>query len=385
MNFDYLPEEVKEQEKFGRFCREELAGAASRLDQAEVIEARKIIQDNISKLATQGYIGLNLPSNLGGGEKSILASLPYYIEVAKACPSTFIAVESSAGMVGGLLGKLGVKGALVEDIIKGRSLASFAATEPEVDFDVLDIAAAAIKEDDGWVLNGEMPMVVNAPDADFIVIPAVIDKKAAQKGLGLFLVAKKTKGVSFGDAIDTLGLRGASMSDIHLDDCRLSDDCLLGSADQGFALFEKALTEGRIRLAALSIGICAACLDLSLAFSTQKRETAKPIFSNQEISFKIADMQTMMDSSLQMVRYAAWLYDQNDPKAKVLASCAKLFAGESAGKVANMALQIFGGRGYQKGNEVERLFRDARFCELGKGSSEIQRSLIAKDVLDSFA
>lgn len=385
MNFDYLPEEVSEQNKFGLFCREELAGAASKLDRAEVDEARKIMRDNISKLAAQSYVGMNLPAKLGGGDKSLLASLPFHIEVAKACPSTFVAVESSAGMVGGLLSKLGVKDALVEDIISGRSSASFAATEPQVDLDVTDIAAAAKKEDDEWVLNGILPMVVNAPDADFIVTPAVINKEAGPKGLGLFLIAKKTKGVSFGDAIDKLGLRGASMGDIHLDDCRLSDDCLLGSADQGLALFEEALTGGRIRLAALSIGICAACVDLSLKFSTQKRETAKPMFRNQEISFKISDMQTMMDTSLQMTRYAAWLYDRNDPKAKLLASCAKLFASESAGKVANMALQIFGGLGYQKGNEVERLIRDARFCELGKGSSEIQRSSIAKDVFDSFA
>ncbi|GAB4295613.1 MAG: 3-(aryl)acrylate reductase AcdA [Myxococcota bacterium] len=387
MNYEYSSEEIKEQENFARFCVEDLAPTSSKLDKSPPSETAEIMRQNISKLAERGYTGINLPESLGGRGKSFLYSLPFHEQVAKASPSTFASVEASSGSAGGLISKRGStdqKRRFVTKIIEGKRLAAFAVTERDAGTDLSALATTAVKNRGGWLLNGEKTIITNAPYADVIVALAATDKGAGEKGLSFFIISREAEGVTFGEPAETMGLRGASVGDVIFKDCQLPEDSMLGDPGDGFALMQESETEGRIRFAAFSIGIMRACLELALNHSKSRKVSGKPLIKNQEVSFKIADIYTMLDTSLQLARYAAWLCDKGDSKAASLAACAKLFASESANKAAHLALQIYGGRGYMKASEIERIYRDARFCELAKGVSEILRISIAQNVFERF-
>ena len=386
MNFEYSPEILSAIEDFTEFCGKEIAPAAADLDRANPEEARKIIKENTAKLVRRNYTGINLPASLGGSGKTLLDSLPFHEELARSCPSTFISIESSAGMAARLLIETGTdprKDEIVSAVIRGESIGACAVTEAGAGSDVMSIETTARKMGGGWLLNGSKAMITNVPDADFIMVLALVEPEEGDSQPGFFLVPAGTSGLSQGDPLETMGLRGASLGDILLENCMVPGDALLGEAGAGFILHEKVETEGRIRLAAFSAGISAACLDLSLRHALKRKIRGKPIYRNQEVSFKIADMHTMLDTSRQLTRYAAWLFDGGSREAAVIASSAKLFAGESAVRTAHMTQQVFGGAGYLRSNDTERLYRDARFCEIGKGTSEIQRMLIADNVLKS--
>ncbi len=386
MNFEYSKEILGALEVFAEFCGREIAPAAADLDRAGPEEARRIIKENTAKLARENYTGINLPESLGGGGKTLLDSLPFHEEVAKACPSTFISIESSAGLAARLLVETGTAGQqeeFVSAVTSGQSIGAWAVTEAGAGGDAQSIETTARETDGGWILDGAKKMITNIPGADFIVVLAKIEGGDGDQRPGFFLVPAETPGLSQGEPLETMGLRGASLGDIVFDACRLPGEALLGAPGTGTGLLERAETEGRIRLGALSTGISAACLDLSLRHALTRKFRGKPIYRNQEVSFKIADMHTRLDTSRQLTRYAAWLHDGGSREAAVIASSAKLFAGESAVWTAHAAQQVFGGAGYLVSNETERLYRDARYCEIGQGTSEIQRMLIADHVLKS--
>ena len=387
MNFEYTPSERAGQEEFAEFCRESLAPAAAELDRATSEQARSIMRDHMIQLAGEGYTGLEIPEELGGRGTSLVSSLPFHEAVAKHCPSTFLAMEASVGMVAGLVVKKGSpdqKERFAGEIMKGNMLGAVAVNEPGEGADVFAMETTAVKDRDGWILNGRKSMITNAPDADVIAVMAVTDPDAGESGFTFFLLPRETEGLQIGSPVEKMGLRGASTGDLTFRDCRLPVDSVIGDEGGGYSLYRESMTAGSIRFAALSIGIASRCLELSLKYSSEQKASGKPLFRNQEFSFKIADMQTMMDTSRQLARYAAWLWDRVNPEARALSSCAKLFAGESVVKIAHMAQQIHSEYGYLKSTEIERICRDARFCELGKGTSEVHRDLISKHVLGRF-
>jgi alkylation response protein AidB-like acyl-CoA dehydrogenase len=387
MNFEFSSEEIEQHKAFRSFCQEEIAPSAELLDRQARKEADEGIRKNILSLARRNYTGINLPAVAGGMEKPFLFSLPFHEQLGYACPSTFIAVEASSGMAGKVLSSAGTaeqKEKYVRGIVSGSIMASFAVTEPDAGSDISDIQTSAVMDNGSWVLNGKKTMITNAPCADAVLVLARTAQDAGDKSFTFFIVPRETPGMSFGAPVETMGLRGASLGDITFTGCRIPGQAAVGAAGSGYALYQKAMTESRIRFAALSAGISMSCLDLSLKHSVSRKISGKAIFKNQEVSFKLADMQAMIDTSRLLARYAAWLYDNGDYRADTLASCAKLFASESAAKIVHMAQQIFGGCGFLKGNAVERMYRDVRFCEIGGGTSEVQRVFIAGKVFGSF-
>ncbi|MFC1851621.1 acyl-CoA dehydrogenase family protein [candidate division CSSED10-310 bacterium] len=387
MNFDYTADEIKGQQEFAHFCQQHLAPAAAEIDRASASQAQELMARNLRRLAESDYLGLNLSTGFMGRGMDLITSLPFHEAVAASCPATYISAQASSGMVGRLIDEAGSeeqKQLYLEAIIKGLALAAFAVHESDSGSNVFDMSAYAWKTEAGWVLQGEKTMITNAPAADIFVVLAITDHAAGEKGFSFFIVPRDTAGVTVSEPVPKMGLRGAAVGQVTFTDCQLPSGALLGELGQGYALYRSVSTEGQVRFASFAIGVSQACLKLALQFSLKHKTSGKPIFRNQDVSFKLADMQTMIDTSLQLTRSAAWMIDQGSAEAEVQASCAKLFASESATKIAHMAQQILGEYGYLQAHDIERFNRDVRYGEIGQGTSEQQRAFIAQEVFSKF-
>jgi len=249
---------------------------------------------------------------------------------------------------------------------------------------VLGIKTAAQKKGKSWIINGSKTFITNGPVADYYVVVAYTDKEKKQDGISLFLVEKDTKGFSSGKPLDKLGVRGSPTSELFFDDCELPEENLIGELNRGFYQLIQTLTHGRIGMAVYSLGIAQACLEESMNYAQTRTAFGRKIVYFEDIHFKIADMRMYVDVARELIYKSAWMLEQEDPQAMLFASIAKLFISEHATKIANDAVQIFGGYGFIKGYKVERLYRDVRLGEIGEGTSEIQRVIIAKFVEDQY-
>jgi alkylation response protein AidB-like acyl-CoA dehydrogenase len=381
MNFDYSAEQLREQTAFADYCRQTLAPLPSQIERMPLDDAHREVREIVKRLGDKGYLGVDLPRQLGGGGKSLLDSLPFHQQVAASHPAAFVSSEASAGMVGGLLSRIGAASHQEElhGIISGTTLAAWAATEADAGSDISAISTTAEKVSDGWRLNGTKSMVTNAPMADLLVVLAVTGCQAEANEYGLFLVPADIPGVAFGEPVELIGLRGTAVADVTLNQCDLPEESLLGGQrDGGNSLYTEAMGGGHLRHAAFAIGLAEVCLSLSLDHATSRRIAGRTLMQSQEVSFKLADMRTMIDAATQLTRYAAWLLDRGDPQAPALISCARLLAGDSATRIALMAQQVFGSEACRRSSELERIYRDIRTCELCTGSSDLQRIAIAQ-------
>ncbi|MCD6569414.1 MAG: acyl-CoA dehydrogenase family protein [Deltaproteobacteria bacterium] len=389
MDYELTNEQKGLQEDMAKFCQGEIAPRARLLDEGPKDKVGEIIRENLKKLTKVNYLGLGLDIHYGGKGLDLVSQCIAHEELAKACASTFLSAWSSAYMFGAMLNLFGAdeqKDRYLPGVVKADIIGALAYTEPDAGVDIAGIKTIAEKKGDKWVINGTKDLVTNAPIADVFLVLAYTDKDAgSETGMALFIVDKDTKGLSIGSPIETMGLRGASIAGISLKDCEVSDDSILGGeSGKGFDQLERILEIGRIGMATISIGIGMACMDKATQYAKDRRAFGRQIGKFQEIGFKLADMFTYNDLGRMLTYRAAWGFEQGEKEAGILASCAKLFASEATTNIANWALQVFAGHGYVKGTDIERLYRDARFCEIGGGTSEIQRSIIAKDVLDKF-
>lgn len=381
MNFEYAPEELAKSQEFAAFCATRLV----EVPDTEPAEARhEAVRRNLATLGAEGLLGLEVPTVDGGLGLRALAALPYHVALARASGSTFAAAEASVATVGGLLARLGTpaqKQRFLPDLLAGTTLAAFAVTEAAAGSDLSTTATTATPTGGGWRLNGAKILITNAPLADLALVLAQVDPAVpADAGLALFLVPCGAPGVTVGPAEETLGLRGMTLGGLVLVDCELPAEALLGQAGAGLGAVHEALLEGCLRYAAYSLGLIERCVDLTLGHATTRTLGGKPIFRHQEVSFKLADMYAQGDTALQLTRHAAWSRDQQGAKAATLIQAAKLFASEALARVAHLAVQVHGGQGFLATHPVERLYRDARYAELAKVSSELLRVRIAADV-----
>lgn len=384
---DYSLTDVQKsiKDNFATFCNKELAPRAPLLDTATHEQVQVMIKENIKKLADIGYLGMAHEEKYGGTNLDLLSQAIAGEEVARACASTFLSAGASNGLFGVPLRLFGTeeqKSKYLPGIIKGDIIGSFGLTEPEAGSDAAAIRTTAVKKGNEWILNGSKTFITNAPITDVCLIMAYNDKEAGPgAGVTGFLVDKSTPGFVVGKPFDKLGFRGSPTAEIFLEDCKVPESAVLGQVGAGFIQAMQTLEYGRIGMATVSLGIAVACMDFANAYSKDRKTFGKPINRYQEISFKLADMMIMTDISRLLIHKAAWAKEAKDPESAVLASCAKLFASESATKIASMAVQVHGGYGYIKEYPVERLYRDAKLGEIGEGASEIQRILIAKSIL----
>ena len=380
-DYTYTPEQLEIQRSFRDFCEKEIAPKAEKLDREAIF-----CVDNIRALGKYGYLGMGMPKEFGG---MALGSLTFSIageELSKACAATFLSSGASVGLAGIpilLFGTEAQKKKYVPDLIKGTKFGCMAITEPHAGSDVQRLKTKAIRKGDKYVLNGTKMFITNGPIADIAIVYAKTDPSKGYSGISCFVVEKGTKGFSVGKPLDKLGVRGSPTSELIFEDCEIPAANLVGSEGGGFIQCMQCLVPARIGMAVYSLGIAEACLEESIKYATEREAFGKTLASFQEIHFKIAEMKVATDGARLVIHEAAWKLDQGVPDS-TLASVAKLYASETCTRIASDAVQIHGGYGYMKEYKVERLYRDAKLGEIGEGASEIQRMIIARDIISTY-
>jgi len=377
MNFSLSESQVLIQQTVREFAQNELAPIAANLDR----EAR-FPHEIVKKMAELDLFALPYSEEYGGTGDGCLAYCLAVEEISRACASTGITYAAHCSIGTDpiyLFGTEGQKQKWVVPCARGEMLAAFALTEPDAGSDAGGTKTTAVLKNGEWVINGSKCFITNATHAGVIVISAVTEPGQGTKGISSFIVPRDTPGLAVSEPYEKLGLRASNTAELHFDDMRLPEDHLLGKRGEGFKQFLKVLDGGRISIGTLALGIAQASLDASLDYARERKQFGQPISKFQAIQFKLADMATSVELARLAVYRAAWLKDQGLPFTRE-SSIAKLYAAETAVKAALEAIQIFGGYGYMKDYPVERYLRDAKLMEIGEGTSEIQRLVIARQL-----
>jgi alkylation response protein AidB-like acyl-CoA dehydrogenase len=371
-----LNEEQLMMQKFVReFAEKEVAPVAAELDEKETFP-----HDLIKKMGAMGLFGLPFSEEYGGSGAGYLSYAIAVEEISRACASTGITYAAHCSIGTGpiyLFGTEEQKKAWVPRCASGEAFASFGLTEPNAGSDAGGTQTTAVLDGDQWVLNGSKCFITNVGVAKVAVITAVTDRSKGTKGISAFIVPTDTPGFTVGQPYHKMGLKASDTREIILENVRIPKENLLGKENEGFKQFLVALDGGRISIGALSVGIAQACLDASLKYAKEREQFGRSISKFQAIQFKLADMKMKTELARLMVYKAAWLKDQGKPFS-MEAAIAKLYASETCMQNASEAIQIHGGYGYMKEYPVERYLRDAKLMEIGEGTSEVQRMVIAR-------
>jgi len=361
------------------FAREALLPIASEID-----ETAKFPTESIAKMAELGLMGIAIPADYDGAGMDTVSYALAMEEISAGCASCGVIMSVNNSLVCDPIYKFGTdqqKKRWLPDLCTGKKLGSFALSEPSTGSDAAAQQTTATRQDDGWVLRGSKNFITNGAEADVCVVFAMGDKSKGVKGINAFLVPTNTEGYSVAKNEKKLGIKGSSTSQIMLDEVRLGADSLLGEVGQGFRIAMTTLDGGRIGIAAQALGIARQALEEARDYALERHAFGGPIARLQAIQFMLADMAMEVDAARLLIWRAAALKDKGVRFSKE-ASMAKLFASEMSGRVTSKAIQIFGGYGFCKDFPAERHFRDARITEIYEGTSEIQRLVIARAVLD---
>ncbi|WP_424162600.1 acyl-CoA dehydrogenase family protein [Bacillus amyloliquefaciens] len=379
MNFQLTKEQQLVREMVRDFAKNEIAPKAHEVDQSAVFPV-----DTFKKIGELGLLGIPFPEEYGGAGGDTISYAIAVEEIGKACGSTGLSYAAAVSLGASPLYYFGTEQQKQEHLTplaSGKALGSFGLTEPNAGSDAGGTQTKAEKKGDDYVINGEKCWITNANYARTVIVTAVTGKNSAGKPIiSALIVPTDTPGFTITNPYDKMGVRGSDTAELVLEDVRVPADNLLGDPEKGFKQFLYTLDGGRISIAALAVGIAQGALDASLSYAKERKQFGSPISSFQAIQFKLADMAMEIDLARQMVLKAAWLKDQNLPFTKE-AAFAKLYASEMAVRTCLQAIQIHGGSGYMKECGVERMLRDAKLMEIGEGTSEIQRMVIARQLL----
>ncbi len=377
MDFALSESQLMIRQMVSDFATKELAPIAADLDRES-----RFPHEIIKKMAALDLFALPFSEEYGGTGDGYLAYVIAIEEISKACASTGITYAAHCSIGTGpvyLFGTEEQKKKWVTPCAKGEILAAFGLTEPDAGSDAGGTKTTAVLEGNEWVINGTKCFITNASHAGMVIVTAVTEPGQGTRGISSFIVPTETPGYSVTAPYDKLGLKASDTAEIVLEDVRVPQDCLLGKRGEGFKQFMKVLDGGRISIGALSVGIAQAALDAALAYAKERKQFGQTISKFQAIQFKLADMATRIELARLAVHRAAWLKDQGLPFTRESA-IAKLFASETSVAAALEAIQIFGGYGYTKEYPVERYLRDAKLMEIGEGTSEVQRLVIARQL-----
>jgi alkylation response protein AidB-like acyl-CoA dehydrogenase len=378
MDFGFTEEQIALRKQVRVFAEAEIAPHVLEWDENQIFPLEVIKQ-----CGELGYLGAIFPEELGG---SGLGYIEYSIiieELARVDPSVGLIVAAHNSLCTNHIYTAGndeQKRRYIPKLATGEWIGCWSLTESEAGSDAAGTRTQAVRSGSDWVLNGGKTFTTNAQYAQVCVAMAVTDRTASQHGISAFIIEAGTSGFRTGKKENKLGMRASATGEVLFENCRLPDSQLLGKAGEGFVDSLRILDGGRISIAALSIGTAQGAYDAALRYSKQRKQFGRPVSEFQAIQFKLADMATGIEASRMLTYRAAWLKDQGNRVTKE-SSMAKLFASETAVSVCNEAVQIHGGYGFIKDYPVEKFYRDVKLCTIGEGTSEIQRLVIARQLL----
>jgi hypothetical protein len=380
VDFEYTQEQIQLRKAVREFAEAEIAPHVMEWDEAQTFPL-----EVVRKLGQLGYMGAIFPEELGGGGLGYIEYSIIIEELSRVDGSVGIIVAAHTSLCSNHIYKSGTeeqRQRYLPKLTTGEWIGCWSLTEPEAGSDAAGTRTKAVREDDSWVLNGAKTFTTNAHYADVCVAMAVTDRAAAQHGISAFIVEKGTPGFRCGKKENKLGLRASATGEVIFDGCKLASTQLLGKLNDGFVDSLKILDGGRISIAALSIGMAQGAYDAALRYSKMRKQFGRPISEFQAIQHKLVDMAVDIDASRLLNYRAAWMLDRGMRVTRESAS-AKLFASEAAVRIAGEAVQIHGGYGFIKDYPVEKFYRDVKLCTIGEGTSEIQRLVIARQLLKS--
>jgi alkylation response protein AidB-like acyl-CoA dehydrogenase len=380
MEFEYTEEQIQLRKSVRDFAEAEIAPHVLEWDEDQIFPL-----DAIKKAGELGFLGAIFPEELGGAGLGYIDYAIIIEELARVDPSVGLIVAAHNSLCTNhiyLAGSEEQRRKYIPKLATGEWIGCWSLTEPEAGSDAGGTRTKAVKQGQCWVLNGSKTFTTNAQYADVCVAMGMTDRAASHHGISAFILETGIPGFHVGKKENKLGMRASATGEVVFTDCRLPESQLLGKQGEGFVDSLRILDGGRISIAALSVGTAQGAYEAALKYSKQRKQFGRPISEFQAIQNKLADMATEIDAARLLTYRAGWMKDQ-DKRVTKESSMAKLFASEVAVRVANEAVQIHGGYGFIKDYPVEKFYRDVKLCTIGEGTSEIQRMVIARQLLKS--
>lgn len=378
MNFELTKEQTMIRKMVQEFAENVIKPRAIEID-----KEAKFPLDIFKEMGNLGILGIPFSEEYGGSSGDTLSYAIAVEEVGRVCGSTGLSFAATVSLGASPIYYFGTeeqKKKFLTPMAQGKALGAFGLTEPNAGSDAGGTKTNAVEDGNDYIINGEKCFITNASYAQTIIVTAVTGKDDRGKNIiSAIIVPTDSEGMTITSNYDKMGVRGSDTAEVVLDNVRVPKDNLLGDPQKGFKQFLYTLDGGRISIAALGLGIAQASLDKALSYAKERKQFGKPISNFQAIQFKLADMSMEVELARNMVYKAAWLKDNNKPFSKE-AAYAKLYATETAFRSANQAVQIHGGYGYMREYKVERYLRDAKLLEIGEGTSEVQRMVIARQL-----
>jgi len=379
MSWIYFNEEhIMLQKMVREFAINEIKPLAQKIDNDGLFP-----EDSIKKMADLGLMGIPWDEKYGGTNMDTLSLVIAIEEIGKVCVSTAATMMAHTSLGTAPIIAFGTdeqKEKYLPDLVTGKKIGAFGLTEPNAGSDAKNTQTTAVLDGDQFIINGQKAFCTNAGVASTIIITAKLIENGKDKGISAFIIDSNTPGLTLGKPEKKMGWRGSDTRSVFFEDMVIPKKNILGLPSKGFQQFLNTLVGGRITIGALSLGNAQGAFQLALNYSKEREAFGKSINQFQGVSFKLADMATSIEAAQHLVYHAAWLKDNNKPVIKE-AAMAKLFASEAAMRICTEAIQIHGGYGYIKEYDVERFFRDAKILEIGEGTSEVQRIVIARNII----
>ncbi|MBW2975687.1 acyl-CoA dehydrogenase [Candidatus Woesearchaeota archaeon] len=380
MNFDFTPEQLAIKKMITEFADSEIKPYAEESDKEE-----KFPEEQIRKLAELGVMGMTIPQKYGGAELDNVSQTIIMEEVSRACSATSVTMGAHASLACHPIVNFGTedqKKRFLPKLASGEYLGAFALTEPNAGSDAVNVQTTAVRDKDDYIINGNKVFITNGGTADLINIVATTDKGKRHHGLSIFAVeTKKAKGFSLGKKEDKLGLRGSNTQELVFSDMIIPKENLIGGVEgEGFKIAMSVFNSGRIGIGVQGVGIAQAAFNEALKYVQEREQFGRKLHKFQALQFMLADMATRIDAARLLCYRAADTKDKGRRYVRE-AAMAKLYGSDVAMEVTRKALQIHGGYGYTKDYPLERFYRDAKITEIYEGTSEIQRLVIAAELL----
>ena len=378
MNFQLTEEQILTQKTAREFADNELAPGVVERDEKKIFP-----KEGVKQMADLGFMGMMVEPKWGGGGMDSISYTIAMEEISRVEASSGVVMSVNNSLVCYLVEKFAsdhLKEKYLKSLASGNKLGAFSLSEPQAGSDASNMRTFANKDGDHYYISGTKNWVTNGINSDYVILFAVTEKGIGHKGVSCFLVEKGWDGFETGKPENKLGIRASDTCELYFDNVKVPAENLIGNEGEGFKIALATLDGGRIGIASQALGIAQASLNASVAYSNERIQFGKPISKNQAIQFKIADMGMEIEAARLLIWQAAWKKDQKQNYGH-LASMAKVYASEVAMRASTQCVQIHGGFGYMRESGIERLMRDAKITQIYEGTSEIQRVVIARELL----